>query len=496
MELILRILLSNCTEEYIAGNIKWYVFDSILLACAIAIDVALFFPGTIPLRETLITQFVVYFVRIAIRMYIGYIGLTKGARRLVGGRKRRFIGGGFDLDLTYIEPQLIAMGLPSVNYEGLYRNPLREVVRFFNTRHKTQYRIYNLCDERDYPEEGFQGAVRRFGFDDHNPPPLSLLVRLCTEASDFINEASGHVVAIHCKGGKGRTGVVTAAMLLKMHRDWYAEKALLKFAVMRTDDDVSANKRVGVDGPSQRRYVEYWEKIRNIEPKTCLEKLSLSAPKTKFERLSLFNINVSHNFLAGQALKALKSDNKFDDSSLLGWTLSVKNYWYNPKLGKEDIKTYVFEAQASRRSATDLRRDGVSFNIKSWEQKSQTLSLSGDVRFQVFPLNVREYPDAKPFCEFWVHTSFLSRSGQLTLRKADLDHVFRNSKIDKDFNIQLTYKAGQRTWDFDRSPAVSEVNHRHASHRSGHSSKVSRTTSQTSPRRPKPPQERKLFDIS
>lgn len=40
--------------------------------------------------------------RIVMRIFVGYIGLTKGARRLVGGKKRRFIGEGFDLDLTYI----------------------------------------------------------------------------------------------------------------------------------------------------------------------------------------------------------------------------------------------------------------------------------------------------------------------------------------------------------------------------------------------------------
>jgi len=108
------------------------------------------------------------------------------------------------------------MGLPSVKYEGLYRNPLKQVTKFFNTRHPEKYRIYNLCEERDYPEDGFHGRVRRFGFDDHNPPPLSLLVRLCNEASEFLTEDKKNVVAIHCKGGKGRTGVVTASILLKL----------------------------------------------------------------------------------------------------------------------------------------------------------------------------------------------------------------------------------------------------------------------------------------
>jgi len=432
IELILRICIYNWIDEYRAGNVKWYALDALLLIAAIAVEVSTYgiLPADIPFSTNLILQLCVNLARIVVRMYIGYIGLTKGARRLVGGHKRRYRKGGFDLDLTYIEPQVIAMGLPSVNYEGLYRNPLREVQRFFNTQHKGKYRIYNLCEERDYPEEGFYGAVRRYGFDDHNPPPLSLLVRLCNEAHEFLRKCPEHVVAIHCKGGKGRTGVVTAAVLLKLHPDWYAEKALMTFAEMRTDDNVQEqSKRVGVDGPSQRRYVEYWEKIRNFPMNECMAKLSGGNKKSarcKFKRLSLFNINVSHNFLAGQA-RGLGADSKFDDS-LLKWSLMITNYWFNPKRGKEEKKTYIFRAEAVG-TEYNLRRDGVSFNIKSWDSKSTVLGLTGDVRFQVYPINVEEHPSSQPFCQFWVHTSFLSQSGQLTLRKTNLDNVFRNSKV-------------------------------------------------------------------
>jgi len=36
--------------------------------------------------------------------------------------------------------------------EGMYRNPLKEVQKFFNTYHPDQYKVYNLCAEvRNYP---------------------------------------------------------------------------------------------------------------------------------------------------------------------------------------------------------------------------------------------------------------------------------------------------------------------------------------------------------
>ena len=40
--------------------------------------------------------------------------------------------------------QLIAMGFPSGG-EAMYRNPMREVRRFFSTFHQSHFKVYNLC---------------------------------------------------------------------------------------------------------------------------------------------------------------------------------------------------------------------------------------------------------------------------------------------------------------------------------------------------------------
>ena len=80
---------------------------------------------------------------------------------------------GFDLDLTYVTPRIIAMGIPSVDYQKVYRNRIEDVERFLETRHGASYKVYNLCSEtrNTYSMERFAGRFERYPFDDHSPPP-------------------------------------------------------------------------------------------------------------------------------------------------------------------------------------------------------------------------------------------------------------------------------------------------------------------------------------
>ncbi len=76
--------------------------------------------------------------------------LVDDLRHLVSKKKRRFQENGFDLDLSYITTNVIAMGFPSVSMEGVYRNNLKTIKLFFTKRHPDAYRVYNLCAERYY----------------------------------------------------------------------------------------------------------------------------------------------------------------------------------------------------------------------------------------------------------------------------------------------------------------------------------------------------------
>ena len=180
-------------------------------------------------------------------------------RGKVSLNKCRFQKDGFDLDLTYIVPgRLIAMGFPSVGIEAKYRNSLDEVRRFFGTYHPAnRWRVYNLCEERVYIGEDIGGAshadcLRHFPFDDHNPPCIDMVHVFCLDVRAWLEAHPENVAAVHCKAGKGRTGLMCACLLVHLGVCATAEEALAYFGGIRTSDGE------GVTIPSQKRYTRWY----------------------------------------------------------------------------------------------------------------------------------------------------------------------------------------------------------------------------------------------
>lgn len=176
---------------------------------------------------------------------------------LVSTKQVRYQEGGFDLNLTYITPRVIAMSSPSPHNDSSEDNPIFEVHRFLNTKYKSHFRLYDLRAERgaNYEVEIFGGEKQCAGyrFYDNNPPPLELLKACCSDMKYWIDSHPDNVVVVHCNNGRGRTGVVIASFLLLSQQKANAREAIQYFGEQRTFDGR------GIVFPSQIRYVLYYE---------------------------------------------------------------------------------------------------------------------------------------------------------------------------------------------------------------------------------------------
>ena len=89
---------------------------------------------------------------------------------------------------------------------------------------------------------------------DHNAPELHTLISFCDKAKAFLNASPQNVVAVHCQGGKGRTGLFCSALMLWTGFRLSAGSCLDMFASRRTDAKISTKPLQGVAAPCQIRY--------------------------------------------------------------------------------------------------------------------------------------------------------------------------------------------------------------------------------------------------
>ena len=79
------------------------------------------------------------------------------------------------------------------------------------------------------------------------------MIDFSSDASTFLNADARNTIAVHCKGGKGRTGTMVCAQLLRSGESHKPHEALHLFADKRTH---GTGTEQGVSGPSQIRFVE------------------------------------------------------------------------------------------------------------------------------------------------------------------------------------------------------------------------------------------------
>ena len=309
-------------------------------------------------------------------------------KSLVSQDKNRFCFDGYDLDLTYITPRIIAMGLPSTSLEALYRNNLTDVLNFFNERHPEHYKVYNLCGEKNYAPNIFykQGY---FPFQDHEAPPLNLIRPFCEDAKKFLDEDPKNVVAIHCLAGKGRTGTLISCLLLYLGELDTAADCLKYYGLMRVD-----NGR-GVTVPSQIRYVFYFEQIlRNKIPHPIVFK------KLRIRKIRLVTIPAFSKVTFVIENKVDKKNNVFD---------------YNKKEILEENAGFV-----------------------DFEVGDEGFVVCGDVKILFYTFAM--FGGKEKIFKIWFNTNFVPKDDVLEIKKDLIDKACKDKKCKKfkhNFKIEV-----------------------------------------------------------
>ncbi|XP_078716234.1 tensin-3-like isoform X1 [Lampetra fluviatilis] len=164
--------------------------------------------------------------------------------------------GGRDLELTYITERIISLCAPTAGDSHAYHQQMQDVARMLHSKHANGYLVINLS-ERRYDIEKFNVHVKDFGWPDLHAPPLDVLCSICKAMDSWLNADPAHVVVIHCKGNKCRTGVVVASYMYYNGICASASQALDRYAMKKFYDDKVAK----LSQPSQRRYVSYFSEL-------------------------------------------------------------------------------------------------------------------------------------------------------------------------------------------------------------------------------------------
>ncbi|XP_031424116.1 tensin-2-like isoform X1 [Clupea harengus] len=159
----------------------------------------------------------------------------------------------YDFDLTYITERIISVFfLPDLDEERYCRN-LKEVAAMLKSKHQDKFLLLNLSEKR-HDINRLNPKVHEFGWPDLHAPPLDKICAVCKAMESWLTSDPQHVVVLHCKGNKGKTGVIVAAYMHYSKISAGADQALSTVAMRKfCEDKISPFLQ-----PSQNRYIYYF----------------------------------------------------------------------------------------------------------------------------------------------------------------------------------------------------------------------------------------------
>eukprot|EP01026_Neomeris_dumetosa_P054023 TRINITY_DN4835_c1_g2_i1.p1 TRINITY_DN4835_c1_g2~~TRINITY_DN4835_c1_g2_i1.p1 ORF type:complete len:597 (+),score=67.33 TRINITY_DN4835_c1_g2_i1:199-1791(+) len=352
-------------------------------------------------------------------------------RTIVSKNRQRLIKDEFDLDLSYITRQIIAMSIPGINpMLALVRNPYSEVKQYLDRYHYKHYKVYNLCVE--YPYDGndlFDSNYAYYPVEDFQPIGLDQMYAFCADASEWLHQHPKNVIVVHCKAGKGRTGCMICALLCYLgitEQGEYEEFgdpecAIQHFAAKRTVNNE------GISRASQKNHVRAFGRILNdlkfgvflVNHPIRVEKVVISGLRQECRKSK---IAVKVYFRArGEALSQKIVDQEFHHR---------ENPSYDEQLQQQNSDYMYYVTQDENSLVLDFRSLSDTLKMQQWE-------IDGDVKVLVQRLGTM----SKRLFYVWFSTMDLSHENFKMVTLQDLDKPYPYMRADPDkVSVKLFYK--------------------------------------------------------
>jgi len=214
----------------------------------------------------------------------------------------------------------------------------------------------------------------------------------CRDVEQWIKSGPNNVAAVHCKAGKGRAGMMSCCWLVHSHFKETAKEAMDYYAEKRTYNCQ------GVTIPSQRRYVTYYQDIRDygIPPQVTIKIKSITVSTSKY----------------------IHGDKSKPNIQILG--LGPEPVWESgPQAGSKTGDTEI---------------------------DCKLTPVTGDVKIVVFDEGIAK--EAQEVCHFWFNTGFIS-GNRLELRRDDIDKAWGGDKkfkiFSQEFNIVVQFEDAEES---------------------------------------------------
>mmetsp|Transcript_4742 Transcript_4742/g.11995 ORF Transcript_4742/g.11995 Transcript_4742/m.11995 type:complete len:586 (+) Transcript_4742:46-1803(+) len=307
---------------------------------------------------------------------------------------------GFNLDLRYITPNLVAMAAPSDRgMSKMVSNHVDEVVRFFRLKHDSKAMFFNLIGEAkswEFDAHRLGVVNHQFAFLDHSVPTLNHMQAFCLAVKQWLEQDPGNVAVIMCKSGRNRTAIMACAYLLFRWPNEFstAQEAMDHFAHRRLREGPA------VTVPSQRRWISYFSQRFAAVPQTIkLSKIVVPHAPLKSSKLRLDIMRLVQGSPKGDAM----------DEELV-WTSKGKSM--GRVLSGETYVVFAFP---------------------------HTLGVTGDIKLVV---SGRKYSNGPFTTHFWLwlNTGFIDHT-PMVWDKSCLDGLSHASRGDlpDDFHIQTLF---------------------------------------------------------